>query len=229
MQTQAKIGRITGKHLMIDKANATMLAIVGVASFLVVFSLVSSKTLISQSTYQGRVIKEKDKTLHQLIDDNKSVSNLVSSYGSFASEPENILGGNPSGTGPKDGDNPKIVLDALPSKYDFPGLISSVEKVLKDINVPLDSVGGSDDEIAQEKAADSTAITPVEVPFIVTVKSSYDGIQNMLMTFEKSIRPINVKKLTITAEQSGGLKTDVDVSTFYQPAKQFKIKTKVVE
>jgi hypothetical protein len=219
----------TVKHLLIDKANTTMLAIISVASFLVVFSLVASKSLLSQNAYQQRVIKEKEKTLKQLRENNKNVTSLVDSYHSFANSTQNLLGGNPAGTGPKDGDNPKIVLDALPSKYDFPGLSSSVEKVLKDGGYAVEKISGIDDELAQQQAAKTDSTAPVPMPFLLSFSSSYDGTKKLFTTFEHSIRPIYVNKITLVAVNNSQLKTTIDANTFYQPAKELKITTKVVK
>ena len=224
----AKTARLAGtKRLLIDKANATMLVTIAIASFIVTFSLVGSKTLIGQSAYQSRVIKEKTKALTTLQQNNANVVTLVKSYQSFASEPTNILDGNPAGTGPKDGDNPKIVLDALPSKYDFPALISSQEKLLKDGGYKIEAIGGNDDELAQQSAS-SDSPAPVAIPYPVTVTTNYSGAQNMLLLLERSIRPIYVTQLSIAAA-SEQLRLTVSAKTFYQPEKTLKITTKVVK
>jgi hypothetical protein len=224
----AYVPKLTGgKRLLIDKANASMMLVIGVTSFIVVFSLVASRALLSQSGYQSRVLKERQKALKQLKDNNSNVSSLVASYKSFASEPQNVLGGSPSGSGPRDGDNPKIVLDALPSKYDFPGLISSVEKVLKEGGYNIDSIGGNDDEIAQQNTASDKPV-PIEMPFPVTVTTTQSGAENLLTTLEKSIRPMYIKQMTIQVSQ-GNLKMSMSVKSFYQPEKTLKVSTKVIK
>jgi hypothetical protein len=225
----AQIARLSGtKRLLIDKANTTMLAIIGVTSFLVIFSLVASRALLSQSGYQSRVIKEKQKALKQLNENNKNVEKLVASYKSFAEEKQNVLGGSSTGVAPKDGDNPSIVLDALPSKYDFPAVISSMEKVLKEGGYTIDSLGGDDDEIAQQSAKTDTP-APVEMPFPISVTTTYDGAQSLLATLEKSIRPIYLSKVTFAAAPGGKLKLTIAAKTYYQPEKVLKITTKVVK
>jgi hypothetical protein len=121
----AKTGSFT-KRALISKANSTMVIATGIAAFVFVFSAVASKALFSQASYQNRVITQKKKALSTLNGDISAVSTLKSSYKSFIGTPRNVLGGNPTGTGDQDGDNAKIVLDALPSKYDFPALATSV-------------------------------------------------------------------------------------------------------
>jgi len=215
------------KRLLIDKANATMLTFIGVASFLLVFSLLSSKALLSQSSYQKNVMKEKQKAHKQLKANIANVESLVASYKSFASEPQNVLGGNPAGSGPRDGDNPSIVLGALPSKYDFPGLVSSIEKILKDGGYSVDNLGGSDDEINQQ-AAKIDIPAPVEMPFPISVTTTYENAQALLVTLERSIRPIYVSKVTFGAS-AGKISLILTAKTYYQPEKILKINTKVIK
>ena len=215
------------KRLMIDKANASMLIFISVATFLLVFALVSSRALISQSRYQSKIMKKQQAAHKQLQTNIKNVDSLVASYKSFASEPQNVLGGNSAGSGPKDGDNPRIVLDALPSKYDFPGLISSLEKVLKDGGYSLQSLGGSDDEINQSNAKVDKPV-PIEMPFPLSIETSFEGAESLLKTLERSIRPIYVSKVTITAA-SNKISVSVNAKTYYQPEKVLKINTEVVK
>ena len=218
-----------GKRLLIDKANATMLTVIGIASFIVVFSLVASKALLSQSGYQSRVFAEKQKALKQLKQNNSNVSSLVTSYKSFASEQQNVLGGNPAGSGPLDGDNPKIVLDALPSKYDFPGLVSSIEKLLKDGGYQIESIGGSDDEVAQQNTATDKP-APIEMPFPFSVSTNDEAsAKNLFAMLEKSIRPIYIQQLSVSMGSNNKLRISVTAKSFYQPEKALKITTKVIK
>ncbi len=223
----AGVPGLSGKRLMIDKANASMMIVIGITSFIVTFSLIACKVLLSQSGYQTRVIKEKNTALKQLKTNNKSVASLVSSYKTFAEAPVNAIDGNPTGSSARDGDNPKIVLDALPSKYDFPGLISSLEKVLKDGGYAIDSIGGTDDEIAQQSANTSDP-QPIEIPLPIGVSTDYAGGEKLLQTLEKSIRPFYVSQLSLIAG-SNQLRVTMTTKTYYQPEKTLKIGTKVVK
>ncbi len=217
----------SNKHALIDRANATMLLTIGLAAFVITFSLVASKSLLNQGAYQNRVIKAKNIALKQLKENNKNVSSLVDSYKTFASTPVNILEGNPKGSGVKDGDNPKLVLDALPSKYDFPGLTSSLEKLLKSGGYKIETLGGTDDEVAQQNTATSSPL-PVPIPFPLIVTTNYAGAQDLLTTLERSIRPIYTNSLQIAAS-GGQVRVTVDARTYYQPEKTLKIGSKEVK
>src|SRR5579875_2370206 len=116
------------KRVLIDKANSRVVVVTSAAAFIVVFCLVAAHTLFSQLLYQNRIISAKKQALSQLRTDTTAVSQLDNSYVAFVSTPQNVLGGSSSGTGSQDGNNAQIVLDALPSKYDFPALATSLEK-----------------------------------------------------------------------------------------------------
>ena len=221
------IPKVNTKRLLIDKANATMLLVIGITSFVVIFSLIASKALLSQRSYQSRVVKDKELALKVLKDNNANVKSLVESYKSFASEKSNILEGNPEGIGPVDGDNPTLVLDALPSKYDFPGLVTSMAKLLKDGGYKIDSIGGTDDEIAQQNTSSDKPV-PIEIPFPIAVTTNYQGAQNLLISLEYSIRPISINQLSFVATGTS-VRMAITAKTYYQPSKSLKITSKVVK
>jgi Tfp pilus assembly protein PilO len=216
------------KQLLIDKANARIVIYVGIAAFIVVFSLVATKTLISQAGYQNHIISKKQTAVNQLKTDITATGQLKTAYSAFIGTPQNVLGGDPSGVGSQDGDNAKIILDALPSSYDFPGLTTSLEALLSNQGVKLDSIAGTDDEVAQ--AANQTSVSPQSspIPFSVSVEGDYTGIQNAIKALENSIRPIQVQTLTLTGTQ-GKLILTVTAQTYYQPAKSLNINKQVVK
>jgi hypothetical protein len=168
----ASLSAPSAKRLLIDKANTRIVVYVSIAAFIVVFSLVATKTLVSQATYQNRVIDAKRKTVNQLKTDIAATGQLNSSYSAFVSTPQNVIGGNPNGTGSQDGNNAKIVLDALPSSYDFPGLMSSMQSLLTSQNgVQVNSLGGTDAETTEGSNQSSSSPQPVPeaiVPYKVS-------------------------------------------------------------
>lgn len=221
-----------GKRELIDKANASMVIAIAVAGFVVVFALFACKALWSQRTYQAKVISKKTAAVDQLNKNKETVKKLADSYKVFINTPDNVIGGNPNGTGDKDGNNAKIVLDALPSKYDFPAFITSVEKLLRAKNFTPKTIAGNDDEIAQspEVTSGKGKNAPVEIPFKFTAETgNYARTKELLTTLELSIRPIKVNKLTITGGDSGEVSVNIDAVSFYQPAKGLTIKQEVVK
>ncbi|MDB5163969.1 MAG: hypothetical protein JWS12_587 [Candidatus Saccharibacteria bacterium] len=220
----AKI-ELSTKRIQISKANATMVGIIAAASFVAVFSLVASNALLSQRKYQNKVVKAKETARDQLKANITAVANLKTSYQSFTQTPENVIGGNPSGVGDRDGDNAKIVLDALPSIYDFPALTSSVEKLVSSGGFKIDSITGTDLGTPSDS---SPSPKPQEIPFEVAVTTDYTKTQNLINLFEKSIRPFKINSISFSGSQTD-LKMDIKAKTYYQPAKSLSITNKEVK
>ena len=215
--------KLTSKKMQIDKAQATTVGAVATAVFITVFSLVSTKSLWTQRTYQARVIAQKQDARDQLETNVAAVDGLVESYKQFTNAGTNMLGGNPAGTGEKDGDNARLVLDALPSKYDFPALITSLEKIITDKKLKIDSITGTDDEVAQAKVKDSGNPKPGDMPFQISVSGSYASIQDLFTAFERSIRPFQATKIQLKGGASD-MKLTMDAKTYYLPEKTLDIK-----
>jgi len=217
----------TTKRSLITKANSTIVITTGVAAFLVVFCLVASKTLISQASYQNRIIGAKKDAVSQLKDNISAKDSLVSSYSAFVNTSQNVLGGNPDGTGQQDGDNAKLVLDALPSKYDFPALATSLEQMISSQNLTIVGITGTDDEVQQQNASSGTP-APVAMPFQIQVSGSYQSIQGLVDLFNRSIRPFQVQSIEVSGGQANMTAT-INAQTFYQPEKTFKVSTEVIK
>lgn len=222
-------GQVSTKRIAISKANAQMLTVLSIAAFISVFCLVASKYVFSQNMYVGKVINAKSKTNSRLVANIKAADSLVTHYKTFVSKPTNALGGDSKGpVNGKDGDNGTLVLDALPDKYDFPALTSSIEKIVNSQGLDVSSLTGTDDQLNQTDAT-SAAPKPVEMPFELAVdQANYRVAQDLIKSMQLSIRPIVVDKLEI----SGGganMRIDITAHTFYQPGKALTITKKVVK
>lgn len=216
--------KISTKHKQVDKTQTMIFGIVIAASIVTVTALVAAKSFLSQAIYLGKVVNGKEKALKQLTSNEDAVNSLVTAYKAFASQDPNLIGGSSLGTGGRNGDNGRLVLDALPSKYDFPALATSLEKMLSGYNIG--SITGSDDSVAQEQNAG--VVAPVDMPFSINISTNYTGLQQLLGSFEKSIRPFQITKLSVSGTNSE-LKIDMAAKTFYQPEKSLKIENKEVK
>ncbi|MGC1176703.1 MAG: hypothetical protein WA843_01415 [Candidatus Saccharimonadales bacterium] len=220
---------ISSKHLAITKANAQMVIIVAVASFITIFCLVASHAVWSQTRYQAKITSGNQKAHQQLQKNISAFNNLVTSYQAFNSASSNVIGGTSTGTGDNDGSNAKIILDALPSAYDFPALASSLEKVLSDGSFHVTSITGTDDQVSQQTNISSPNPQPVSMPFSFTISNAnYASIQQLITKLQSSIRPIQID----TMDLSGGandMTLTVSAHTYYQPAKSLNITKKVVK
>lgn len=219
---------LSNKRLQVNKANATVSLVIGLASFFVVFSLIGARGLLIRSSYQSKVIDEKEKAAEHLQANIKSVDQLLSAYREFVEEPVNIIGGSATGSGDRDGDNARIILDALPSSYDYPALTTSLEKMVASQGLVFDNITGVDDEVAQaERSAEDK---PIEMPFEIAVMGGYDPQTKLIDLFDYSIRPIKTSVLTMTAEgASGEVKLEIKGTSYYLPEKKLNITKKDVE
>jgi hypothetical protein len=221
--------RISSKRTAISKANAQMVVVVSIASFIAVFSLVASKAVLTQNSYQSRVTAKKEVAYHQLTTNIVAAKSLVDSYKQFTDKSNNVIGGNTVGQGDKDGDNGKIILDALPSNYDFPALASSLEKILTSQNLKVSSITGTDDQVNQQTNLSSPSPVPVPMPFSFSVtNASYTSIQQLINTLQSSIRPIQIDTIVLSGA-ADNMQTTITAHTYYQPAKNLKITKELVK
>ena len=209
--------KVSIKHLQIDKANQSILIAAAVTTAIVVFSIIASKALLDQRSYQSKVIGLKNKANQQLEKNIKAAVPLVAAYQTFEESNESVIG-----TPEK---NSKIVLDALPSKYDFPALATSLEGVITGLGLEINGITGTDNEISAEQT--SVNPKPIEVPFQIVAQGPYDKSKTLILNLERSIRPIVIKKLTLSGD-TASLETDVTAITYYQPAKKLEIEQKLV-
>lgn len=216
------------KRTLISKANSTIVVATTLAAFVLVFALVAGKSLISQVSYQNKVIDVKKTALKQLEADLAARDSLEQSYKMFVGENPNVLGGSLDGTGDKDGDNAKLVLDALPSKYDFPALTTSLEKVIIGQNLKIVGINGTDQEADQADKQISPDPEPVPMPFTVQVSGAYVSVQSLVDVFLRSIRPFQIQSIELSGDESS-MNATISAQTFYQPEKSLEIKSEVVK
>ncbi len=227
MTAQNSNRQLSMKHIGVNKTNSRIVAVTAGAAFLVVFFLVASYSLYGTLTYQNRIINVKKEAVSQLKKNLVARDSLVASYKTFASQPQNFIGGSSEGTAANDGLNPKLVLDALPSKYDFPAVATSLEKLAADQKVAIQSITGTDDAVAQASQS-ATNSASVEIPFEMKVAGNYAAVQKLVTALEHSIRPIQVQTMQITGDQNE-LTLAITAKTYYQPEKTLNIGMKVVK
>jgi hypothetical protein len=203
--------------------------VVALVAFVSVFCLVAAKAVWSQTRYQARVTA-KDETANQQLKKNiDAFNNLVSSYSKFDSSTTNIIGGSSTGSGDNDGDNAKIILDALPSQYDFPALTASLEKVLKAGGFDITNISGTDDQLNQQANGASPKPQPVTIPFSFSVaNANYTSVQQIMTKLQQSVRPIQVDSIDLTGGASNMTLT-VNAHTYYQPTKSLSVTKEVVK
>jgi Tfp pilus assembly protein PilO len=225
----------TTKRSLIDQADKRMLTFAGIAAFVVIFSIVASKSLISQLGYQNRLASAKQTALNQLTTDLTSEHSLINSYQTFVSSSTNIIGGSTTSQGSLNGgDNGQIILDALPSKYDFPAMLTSLNGLLNSSGATITSMSGVDEQLSQQSDQTSPSPQPVPMVFQFTVAGSYQNIQTLFDDLQRSTRPIQFQNVSIVASTNSKTNQTVltltaTAQTFYQPEKVFNITSEVVQ
>jgi len=231
---------ISLKRLQIDKANSSIVIVIAITVFITIFSLTSIKTLYSQMQYQDKVVTAKQQALNQLRVDDVANTKLIRSYLKFNdTKNANFIGGNPTGNSPPNVSNARLILDALPSKYDYPALTSTVQYLLSQSGLNIDSIGGTDLQTTASSGDSATAglqdnapATPiagqaVAMPFNFSVDGPYANIQNLFNIFQRSIRPISLQSLELSGNQND-LTLTATAQSYYQPSTSFKITSEVI-
>ncbi len=219
--------KISLRHIQIDKSNTIIVVATAAAAACLVFSLVATQTLWKQSRYNAKVISKMETTRDTLKQNIDSLDQLGTSYETFVGETTNIIGGVSGGSGDRDGDNAKITLDALPSVYDFPGTISGFNKLLINRGFSNPEITGSDQEVTE---AINTNPDIVEVPLQFAASGNSLAIQELVTLLDNSIRPVRVDSMSFSGESNGGgLSVDIEARTYYQPKKNFQVKSEKVQ
>lgn len=223
--------KISLKHIQIDKANRAVIITVSVSVVIVVFGIFVGRAMLMRQKHQSKVITAKEQAVKQLKENVEAKNQIVEAYRQLTTTDVNLLGGNtsPLAQGPKDGDNARIILDALPSKYDFPALATSIENLLVSNGFSITSLSGTDDEVNQAiiEAQPNPEVT--EMPFNLSVSDTdYNGMQKLVGLLEASIRPIKVQSMTLSGS-SNSMKIELQLSTYYLPEKSLSITDKEIQ
>jgi hypothetical protein len=231
------------KRIQIDKATSNMVIAASIAAFILIFTIISSHTLLKVLSYQNRVINAKSADVTTLNNDLTASHQLINSYQKFVSPTTNLLGSPSTGSGQNNGDNAKIVLDALPSVYDYPALTTSIQNMLTNQGVTINSITGTDQQasVTPSTSTSSAAAAPatpsttstnvgsaVGMPFSFSIEGPYANLQNVIKTFERSIRPFQIQTLDFSGDQSN-ITLTVSAQSFYQPATGFNVTTETLK
>jgi len=223
--------KVSSKHLQIDKAQSKIVVAVTAATVVTVFCLMSSKALLGQAAYQRKVISETNKTTQQLLDNKKNADKLVNYYEDvfIGKSSTNIIGGRNTDKDdavPPDGTNARIVLDALPTTYDFPALVTSLSALLRDANLSSPNISGTD-QSTELSSAPSATPQVVTVTVNVSGTGNYSQVQKLITDLERSIRPFDITNLSLSGGENN-LSLTAIVNTYYQPAKSMDIGKKEI-
>ena len=220
--------QLSTKRLQISKAQSSMMVIATVSAVITVFCLASSRALLAEAKFQSHVITARKAAAKQMQANVQIAQNLSNQYNQVfeGSSPLNIIGGandsSPNAV-PPNGDNGRIVLDALPTTYDFPALLTSLSNLMSKDNVGTPSIGGTDTSSTANNQPSSNP-QPTEIDFTIGGNTTYQGAQTLVKDLERSVRPFKVTKLSLSGSESN-LSLSLSVATYYQPAKTLNLTT----
>ncbi len=198
------------KRVLIQQANAHIFITLVVSSIIVSASLVIGKILWDQRGYQSRVIAAQETARNQLDTNLTNAEELQNSF--VALEASDI--------------DSQLILDALPSKYDFPAVATSVEKIVTGTGGSLASFAGTD--ASTDAVGTSATPEPVEIPFSVSIEGTYGDVQSFVRSLERSIRPFRIDSMRMSGSDNV-MTADLQISTFYQPSTNLDISKGVIQ
>jgi hypothetical protein len=203
-----------------------------VATIITAFCLASSKVLLGQALYKGQVISARHKAIKQINTDISSANAMIKQYNEvfIGDNPVNAIGGknDPDPLAqPPNGDNGRLVLDALPSTYDFPAVLSTMSRVLSMDSIGSPSIGGTDQAVTTDSRPTEDP-KPSSIDLTVNGTGSYTNTTSLIKDLERSIRPFDITHLTLGGNESS-LTVGLNLSTYYQQAKTVNIVSKKVK
>jgi Tfp pilus assembly protein PilO len=121
--------------------------------------------------------------------------------------------------------NSKLALNALPTKYDFPAVAASIEKIILDGGYKLESFRGEDSQLS---SAESSSPVPQEISFQVEISGNYESIKKFTDDLLRSIRPFRINKMEVSGVDNK-MTASYKVTTYYQRPVVLEFPTKVVK
>ncbi len=195
------------KRSQINSASRTMFLWVLGASVVVGIAVVISVSLVQRLAFNEKVLAAKQKTANTLVQNNRVADELKENVRVLNTN-QLLLNARSS-----EDDRPlQAILDALPSDANSAALGASLQEVLltgSDISlesITVDPVVGveSDTEDTGSTTSGDTELTENTIRFSFEVSSgSLNGLRDLLVRVERSIRVVNLVTIDIESDGSG--------------------------
>lgn len=209
------------KRQQIDSSKRTMFIAVAIAAFASGIALVVAFFLAQQIWFHGTVIAEKQSTLDTI---NKNLAVIDDLEGNVRA-----LSANEALNSAKVSDESsalQVILDALPAEANSDALGASLQVRF------AGTVGGlTIESLSVDTATGDTTSSDSggsSIGFRMSVSGTADGLKELLMKFERSIRVIELTSVEVQAGGQG-LTMDVVGRAYYEPAQTVELETKVVK
>ena len=198
------------KRQLIEKTNTTVIISLAVTAFIVAFAVVFMNFLWDLSSHNRRVISGKSEASKVLKQNVENISAIQTNFTVFEA-----------------GDvKSEDVLDALPSKYDFPALATSIESLAGTSGVSLKSFNGDDQEVSAIQS--QTEPQPIEITFSMQVEGRYEKVQEFVNNLQRTIRPIKVLSMEMKGNDEN-MQVSIRAETYYQPSTSLEVETRTIE
>ncbi len=231
----AKPTKAIKKKQQIDKAHHNMFVVVAGAAFLTGFAIVAAVFMFNKILFNNRVLAEKNNTFSVLENNNKNLVSLAEEVRALQANDDlrSVRIG--------DGDNLRVVLDALPAIGNSNALGASLkDKILAVPGVTIEtiSVTSTPDEtdIPLEPESDQgltdgeSEITSSPIYFTFKLSGNVADLSQALKNVERSIRPIILDSVTLEVSSTDGQSNLVAVGhSFYEPLLEVKLGKKILE
>jgi hypothetical protein len=225
---------VVRKRQQIASANRTMFAWVAIASVIVGAAAVAAIFLAQKGWFNERVLAEKMNTESVLQKNLKIIDGLKDEVRVMNTNQALRDSMAPGETQPI-----QVVLDALPADANSSAFGASLQsKFLTDPALQIealniDAVAGVEvkSSSAGSKTTSRSKTASYQVPFNFTVTAdtaNVNALKDLLLRLERSIRAIDVTKLTIEG-QGNRISMTVDGNAFYEPAKTVELKDKTLK
>lgn len=221
------------KRQQIKDINKKTFIWLAVSAVIVSVALVAMQFLVRELLFNQKIINKKsetNKTLTQNIVEaeqlRENINNLLADpkLSALKYEAQNV-----------ETSALNVILDALPVEGDATNFANSLQAVV----LPRSGVAIKDlsTATALDESLDTTDVSagpantslPLEVPFTTGFGGDYQKIQSALSDLSLVIRPINLKRMTITASGENGIIANIEGVTYYLPARTVEVRKETLK
>ncbi len=189
--------------------NNYIIVLVLISLLVVGGSVLVGNAMLGTLLRDAKVVVAKDKANKQLDKDVTAAPVLVSNYNQL-------------------GSRQKLIMDALPTDADFPGLLGYMEGMSGVAGMSLKLIGPS--ATVAPSTADTSGGTakPQMYSFNMNLEGNYASLVKLLGLIEQSARPMRVTDIQVTGTASS-LSAIMDVTTWYQDKATLPITTEEIK
>ncbi len=210
---------VSSKNMQIQKASTQTFIAVTIAAVVVAMALVALNFLWGTAKYNDKVQSRQEEARDTLESNVEVIPDLEEAYRVLE------LSGALTPDQEPEKENAEVILDALPTKFDFAELAASMENLAKKSSVQLEGFSGVDEGSDASVAVPDPE--PLPLPFSVNVSGEYTAVAKFMRGLENSIRPMKVVSVSLTGT-SNRLQATFNIETSYQPAFDLNIQKEVV-